>query len=112
MQPSDFAGTADAVLMNPPYAGARWKDHFEHAIGFVRNGGMVAAILPEGAVNKMREIGGFEVVYSPVKHNRFSDTTIGVVFAKVTVGVKGNTRGAAQRRAGADSEQFGLFEAA
>ena len=112
MQPADFAGTADAVLMNPPYAGTRWSDHFEHAIGFVRDGGIVAAILPEGAVNKMREIGGYEVDFSPVKHNRFSDTTIGVVFAKIKVGVKASAGSSPHGKAGTGGDQFSLFEAA
>jgi hypothetical protein len=112
LQPADFAGSADAVLMNPPYAGSRWKDHFEHAIGFVRNGGTVAAILPEGAVNKMREIGGFEVEFSPVKRNRFSDTTIGVVFAKITTGEMATTGSISQTSAGEKGDQFTLFEAA
>lgn len=82
LTPSDLHGAADAVLMNPPYAGRAWQDHMEHAVEFVREGGTIGAILPEGAPRKMPTIEGVEVVYSEPKHNRFKDTTVSVVFAK------------------------------
>lgn len=82
LSPSDLHGEADYVMMNPPYAGRAWQDHFEHAAKFVRAGGTVAAILPEGAPRKMPTVAGMEVTYTMPKRNRFKDTSIEVVFAK------------------------------
>jgi predicted RNA methylase len=80
--PSDLYGEADVVLMNPPFAGRAWQDHFEHAVQFVKAGGLIGAILPEGAPLKMPAIQGLEVVYSEPMRNRFPDASISVVFAK------------------------------
>ena len=67
LAPSDLQGVADVVLMNPPYAGRAWQDHMEHAVQFVREGGTIGAILPEGAPRKMPSIAGIDVVYSEPK---------------------------------------------
>lgn len=110
LAPGDLHGAVDAVLMNPPYAGRAWQDHMEHAVQFVRNGGVIGAILPEGARRKMPSIQGVEVIYSEPKNNRFPDTTISVVFAKWQ-----KTREAAEKgsMAGvADRVQQDLFAAA
>lgn len=80
--PADLHGEVDCVLMNPPYAGHAWIDHMKHAAQFVRAGGVIGAILPEGAPRKMPSIQGVEVIYSEPKKNCFSDTSILVVFAK------------------------------
>jgi hypothetical protein len=53
-----------------------------HAVNFVRAGGSVCGILPEGARLKMPVIDGVDVIYSELKQNRFQHTTIAVVFAK------------------------------
>lgn len=82
LKPSDLVGEVDAVLMNPPFAGRAWQDHFEHAVQFVRQGGVIGAILPEGAVRKMPSVMGLEVTYSEPLRNRFKDASISVVFAK------------------------------
>jgi len=82
LKPEDLHGTADAVLMNPPFAGRAWQDHFEHAVQFVREGGVIGAILPEGAARKMPAILGREVVYSKPMGKRFRDASVSVVFAK------------------------------
>ena len=82
LAPSDLQGVADVVLMNPPYAGRAWQDHMEHAVQFVREGGTIGAILPEGAPRKMPSIAGIDVVYSEPKKNRFKDASVTVVFAK------------------------------
>lgn len=82
LAPGDLHGKADCVLMNPPYAGRAWQLHMEHAVQFVREGGTIGAILPEGAPLKMPTIAGIEVVYSEPLRNRFKGTTIAVVFAK------------------------------
>lgn len=45
--------TFDAVIMNPPFAGAHWKKHLAHAKRFLRNNargrGMIKCILPASA---------------------------------------------------------------
>lgn len=82
LSPDDLSGEVDAVLMNPPFAGRAWQDHFEHAAKFVRDGGLVAAVLPEGARTKMPTIWGVEVDYSAPLKNRFPDASVSVVFAK------------------------------
>lgn len=82
LAPADLCGEADAVLMNPPFAKGAWKDHIEHAAQFLKEGGTLAAILPEGARSKLPELNGVEVVYSEPMKNRFPDASIAVVFAK------------------------------
>ena len=82
LSPLDLEGEADAVLMNPPFAGRAWQDHFEHAAQFVRDGGLVAAILPSGARAKLPELAGVSVEYSEQKDHRFPDASVSVVFAK------------------------------
>jgi predicted RNA methylase len=82
LKPSDLNGPADTLLMNPPYAGRAWQDHIEHAVQFVKEGGVIGAILPEGAPLKMPKLHGLDVVYSAPMKNRFKGTSIGVVFAK------------------------------
>lgn len=102
LTPDDCYGLADYVLMNPPYAGDApqlWAAHFEHAQKFVRPGGVVAAILPEGAVRKLKQLGGVQIEYSAPMSGRFPDTSIRVVFARY------------RRRAYAGHEQHDLFAA-
>ncbi|MFL1449401.1 DUF4942 domain-containing protein [Pseudomonas tritici] len=82
LKPSDIFGEADCVLMNPPFADRAWQDHFLHAVRFVRDGGIIGAILPEGAPLKMPHVEGLKVVYSAPKKNQFPDASIEVVFAK------------------------------
>jgi predicted RNA methylase len=106
LRPSDLHGAADAVLMNPPFAGRAWQDHFEHAAKFIRDGGVIGAILPEGAVRKMATLEGTVVFYSAPMESRFQDASIAVVFAKWVK--KGAGAGYVSQRA----QQTGLFEAA
>ncbi len=82
LSPEDLSGEVDAVVMNPPFAGRAWQDHMEHAVQFVRSGGTLAAILPEGAPSKMPVIAGVAVEYTQPKASRFAGTSISVVFAK------------------------------
>ncbi|MDP2779779.1 DUF4942 domain-containing protein [Devosia sp.] len=82
LMPNDLHGLADAVLMNPPFAGRAWQDHLEHARKFVRGGGVIGAILPEGAITKLPALEGGKLVYSAPMKNRFKDASISVVFAK------------------------------
>lgn len=60
LSPTDLDGEADAELINPPFAGRAWQDHFEHAAQFVREGGLVATILPSGARSKMPMFSGIQ----------------------------------------------------
>lgn len=112
LKPEGLHGLADAVLMNPPFAGKLWRDHFEHAMSFVREGGVVAAILPEGAKNQMKEVEGHTVEYTEVKRNLFDGTSIGVVFAKVIKGAEAGAGATERAEQSGDVQQFGLFEAA
>lgn len=114
LKPDDLAGQVDAVLMNPPYAGRLWQDHFEHALQFVKDGGTVAGILPEGAVTKMQQVDGYAVEYSEVKRNQFAGVSIGVVYARLVK--RGQSKPATAptpESAQVDATgQYGLFEAA
>lgn len=82
LSPSDMHGPVDAVVMNPPFAGRAWQDHVEHAVQYVKEGGLIGAILPMGAISKMPELAGTKVTYSEIKVGRFPGTSIEVVFAK------------------------------
>lgn len=82
MEPDDLMGQADTLLMNPPFRGGQWQAHIKHAVAFVRPGGVIGAILPEGAPRKMPTLEGYEVEYSKPKANQFPDASISVVFAK------------------------------
>jgi predicted RNA methylase len=105
LSPEDLHGLADVVLMNPPFAGRAWQDHLEHARKFVRGGGVIGAILPEGARIKLPALEGGKLVYSAPMKNRFKDASISVVFAKwVRVGAAGEP--------GLDAEQEGFHAAA
>lgn len=106
LKPSDLHGAADVVLMNPPYSGRAWQKHMEHAVHFIREGGTIGAILPEGAPRKMPEIAGIKVVYSEPLRNRIKGSTISVVFAKWTKPMQSG------RRAECSTSQFPLFDAA
>lgn len=115
LKPEDLNGQVDAVLMNPPFAGRQWQDHVEHGLGFVREGGVLAAILPEGAKTKMPEVDGFAVEYTEVKRNLFDGTSIGVVYARIVKEAKAKsvpTEPVKQQSGEQGVEQFGLFEAA
>jgi predicted RNA methylase len=111
LAPSDLGGAVDGCIMNPPFAGRAWQAHFEHAVQFVKEGGIIGAILPEGAPYKMPTVQGGEVVYSEPKKNRFPDTSISVVFAKW---VKAVQSGAAPAEGSVRTVegQLGLFQAA
>lgn len=105
LSPDDLHGLADAVLMNPPFAGRAWQDHLEHARKFVRAGGVIGAILPEGARTKLPALEGGELIYSAPMKNRFKDASISVVFAKWV-------RDGAAGEQGLDAEQEGFHAAA
>lgn len=45
--PDSPAEQFDAVAMNPPFNGFDWKHHLRHAWRFVKNGGRLAAVLPQ-----------------------------------------------------------------
>ena len=56
----------DYVIMNPPFAGQHYVKHVEHAMKFLRAGGILIAILPANAWYKHKKIKG-----------RWSDLPIG-----------------------------------
>lgn len=60
LAPSDLGGEVDGCIMNPPFAGRAWQAHFEHAVQFVKEGGIIGAILPEGAPYKMPTVQGLK----------------------------------------------------
>lgn len=39
----------DRVVMNPPFSGSHWRKHVRHALGFLKPGGVLVAILPATA---------------------------------------------------------------
>ncbi len=42
-------GDFDRVIMNPPFYGKHYAKHISHAMGFLKPGGVLTAILPAGA---------------------------------------------------------------
>lgn len=42
----------DRVIMNPPFSHGRWYKHVLHAYQFLKPGGRLVAIIPNGAINK------------------------------------------------------------
>ena len=42
----------DRVIMNPPFSHGRWYKHVLHAYKFLKPGGRLVAIIPNGAINK------------------------------------------------------------
>ena len=50
----------DFVLMNPPFFGKHWKLHVEHALKFLKPGGVLRAILPITARDHWKGKGSFE----------------------------------------------------
>lgn len=50
----------DFVLMNPPFFGKHWQLHVEHALKFLKPGGVLRAILPITARDHWKGKGSFE----------------------------------------------------
>lgn len=44
--------TYDRILMNPPFSHGRWYQHVLHAYKFLKPGGRLVAIVPNGAINQ------------------------------------------------------------
>ena len=42
----------DRVIMNPPFSHGRWYKHVLHAYKFLKPGGRLVAVIPNGAINK------------------------------------------------------------
>ena len=42
----------DRVIMNPPFSHGRWYKHVLHAYKFLKPGGRLVAIIPNGAINQ------------------------------------------------------------
>lgn len=47
--------TYDRILMNPPFSHGRWYQHVLHAYQFLKPGGRLVAIIPNGAINKKHQ---------------------------------------------------------
>lgn len=43
----------DAVIMNPPFSGRTWLAHVDHALAFVKHGGILLAVVPAIATCEM-----------------------------------------------------------
>lgn len=48
----------DLVIMNPPFAGQHFLKHVRHALGFLKEGGQLLAILPNSAKEHLHDLDG------------------------------------------------------
>lgn len=72
----------DRIIMNPPFSDGRAMLHLNAAVGLLKDGGKLVAILPAGAKNKF-SAEGCDVVYSLPIDNAFADASVSVVICSV-----------------------------
>jgi len=80
----------DRVLMNPPFIGATYRKHIEHAFRFLRPGGMLVAIAPSKAEFEVSQsewtLPGCEnVAFERVESERFKEegTNIATIIVRI-----------------------------
>lgn len=71
----------DRVVMNPPFADGRAILHTRTAGGLVKRGGVLVAVLPSSAKNKVI-LEGWDHEWSEVIENAFDGTSVSVVILK------------------------------
>ncbi|MCC1496808.1 class I SAM-dependent methyltransferase [Alcanivorax sp. 1008] len=72
-------GQYHRVVMNPPFDGATWKHHLQHAASMVVPGGRLVAILPGTARGKDDLLPGFDCDWSEMLVDQFEGTGVQVV---------------------------------
>lgn len=82
-------GMFDRIVMNPPFTANQARDHVNHALEFLKPGGLLCTILPASMKDKtarmfenFSKVGGME--FSEVIEDQFNDTSVSVVILKVT----------------------------
>lgn len=73
----------DRVLMNPPFSEGRWQAHLLAAVGCVKQGGRLVAILPASAKGKS-VLPGWSLDWSSAFDNQFQGTGVSVVLLTAT----------------------------
>ena len=68
----------DRLVLNPPFSEGRWQSHLSAAATLLEVGGQITAVLPASAKNK-EVLKGFEIEWSRIIENAFSDTSVSVV---------------------------------
>lgn len=77
----------DAVVMNPPFYGRHYAKHVRHALGFLKPGGKLVAILPATARYDHGELDGLSPRWSDLPVGSFSEsgtninTTVATIWA-------------------------------
>ncbi len=78
-----MAGTADRVLMNPPFSGNRAQLHLEAAASLIRGSGVLVSILPASMKGKqVLKDSEWELEWSEVFQDQFKGTGVNVVILK------------------------------
>lgn len=73
----------DRIIMNPPYSQGRWKAHTMRAIEFLKEDGVLVAILPKTAVTGL-QVDGWCVEVVGEFEDKFDKANVDVVVLKVT----------------------------
>lgn len=69
----------DRIAMNPPFDQGRAMHHFRHALKFLKPGGIIGAILPNGYYQKGEErvpYEGIELEHIETMHEQFGDAKV------------------------------------
>jgi predicted RNA methylase len=69
----------DRIAMNPPFDQGRAMHHFRHALKFLKPGGIIGAILPNGYYQKGAErvpYEGIELEHIETMHEQFGDAKV------------------------------------
>ncbi len=72
----------DVICLNPPFSEGRAKLHTEYAIGLLKPGGRVVAILP--ASHKGKDFAGVTCEWSTIYEREFAGTSVAVTMLKAT----------------------------
>ena len=81
LKADDIGGEFDRVIMNPPFADGRAREHVTHAAGMLRVGGKLAAVLPLGC--RDLELEGCVVRVLHEVDNAFEGTSVSVLVVTV-----------------------------
>lgn len=78
-------GAFDRIVMNPPFSEGRWLAHLRAALGLLKEGGRLVAILPASARGKDL-LPGWSLEWSEVFAGEFAGTSVSVVILSVEWG--------------------------
>lgn len=72
-------GLFDRIIMNPPFDQGRWQAHVEHAASMLDNDGVLVAVLPSSARQRLQLPERFECSWSETLDNQFPGASVSVV---------------------------------